>query len=172
MFKIAGVILCIAGSAGYGMLKVSGWKSAVKELEQWILLFEKMKNRIYYRRDIITDIFCRMDEEIYGICGKYVMAVGCEIKMDRSKDVAQAWRERMEEWKKNSMLPGEIKKLLMQFPEYIGEQDYEQQISNLDFYLHKLRREKELLEKELSNKKKPVMAISLVSGIVVPILLL
>lgn len=172
MFKIAGVILCIAGSTGYGLAKITGWNSAIKEFEQWILIFEKMKSQILYRREIITDIFCKMDEEIYGICGKYVSAVGHNMKNDRSKEVAQAWRDGMMEWKKNSSLPLEVRKLLMHFPEYIGEQDCEQQIKHLEFYLQRIQKEKEKLERELGNKKKPVMAISLVSGITVSILLL
>lgn len=172
MFKIAGVIFCIAGSAGYGIAKVSGWNLALKELEQWILLFEKMKSHIFYRRDIITDIFCRMDEEIYGIAGKYVAAVGWELRDNRAVEVTQIWKEKMTEWEKNSQLPRKVKDELMHFPEYIGEQDYEQQINHLEFYLNRLRKEKELLEKELSNKKKPVMAISLAGGIMVSVLLL
>lgn len=172
MFKIIGVMLCVAGSAGYGIAKVSDWNLAIKELEQWILLFEKMKSQIYYRRDIITDIFCKMDEEIYGLCGKYVAAVGRKLRDNRSKEVAQIWKEGMLEWERNSFLPREVKKVLMHFPEYMGGQDYEQQINYLEFYLDRLRKEKERLEKELTNKKKPVMAISLVGGLTISVLLL
>ncbi len=172
MFKIAGVILCIAGSTGYGIMKIETWKTAMKEMEQWILLFEKIKSYIYYRRDTITDIFCKMDNEIYGICGKYVTAVGYELRDNRSKDVFLAWKEIMAGWERNSALPGKVKNCLMHFPEYVGEQDYEQQINHLDFFLEMLYREKENLDKELDSKKKPVMAMSLGGGIMVSLLLL
>lgn len=172
MLKIAGVILCIAGSVGYGIMKISGWKQAIKELEEWILLFENVKSHIQYRRDIISEVFCRMDKELYGIGGKYVAAVGQGMQADRTKNLIQEWEERMFQWKQTSFLPADIKNSIMAFPEYIGEQDCEQQIHRLDFYLQKLHTKKEKLEKELSSKRKPVMAISMVGGIMVSVLLI
>lgn len=172
MLKIAGVILCVAGSAGYGVLKIAGWNRAIKELEQWILLFEKMKNSVYYRRDIVADIFSKMDEEIYGIGGKYVADIGAVLREDRTKDLMQVWREQMLEWERLTSLPMRVKKTIMSFPGYVGEADCEQQINHLEFYIQRLRVEKENIEKEISSKKKPVMAISLVGGLTVSILLL
>ncbi len=172
MLKIAGVILCIAGSAGYGMLKIAGWNKAARELEQWILLFENMRSRICYRRDIIAEVFCSMDEEIYGIGGKYVAAVGHDLKKDRAKELMQVWQEKMAQWKQLSSLSKEVKKNILAFPEYVGEQDCEQQLQRLDFYLRRLCTEKEKLEKEMDSKKRPVMAISLAGGITVSLLLI
>ena len=105
MFKIAGVILCIAGAAGYGYLKIAGWNQAVKELEQWLLLFDKMKSQICYRRDVITEICCGMDEKMYGIGGSYVASVGRELQDDRTKSFEKVWEEKMTEWSACSFLP-------------------------------------------------------------------
>lgn len=172
MLKITGVILCVAGSVGYGMSKIAGWSKAVKELEEWILLLENMKSHISYRRDIIAEMFCRMGEEIYGVGGKYVAAVGCELLKNRSKSLLQTWEEHMLDWKAVSMLPKEVKNCILSFPEYIGEQEWEQQMQRLDFFLHKIRMEKERMEKELMMKKKPVIAISMAGGITISVLLL
>ncbi len=170
--KITGVILCVVGSAGYGLMKIAGWNKAIKELEEWILLFENMKSHISYRRDIIAEVFCKMEEDIYGIGGKYMAAVGRELLNDRSKTLIQAWREQMPDWKKRSMLPMEVKNCILSFPEYIGEQECEQQIHRLDFFLHKIHMERDRMEKELITKKKPVMAISMAGGITISVLLL
>lgn len=172
MLKIAGVILCVAGSVGYGMMKISAWKRAIKELEEWILLFENMKSHIQYRRDIISEVFCRMNKAIYGLGGRYVAAVGQGMQADRSKNLMQEWEEQMLQWKQISFLPTDIKNSIMAFPEYMGEQDCEQQMYRLDFYLQKLYVEREKLEKELSSKRKPVMAISMAGGITVSVLLI
>lgn len=172
MLKISGVILCIAGSCGYGLMKIAGWNRAVKELEEWILLFENMKSHIFYRKDIIAEVFCQMGEDIYGIGGRFVAEVGCELLNDRRKNLIQTWKEQMIEWKKVSELPTEVKKYILSFPEYIGEQECEQQIQRLEFYLHKMHVEKEKMEKELMKKKKPVMAISMVGGITISVLLM
>lgn len=172
MLKITGVILCIAGSVGYGLLKIAGWSKAVREAEEWILLFENMKSQISYRRDIIAEVFCRMEEEIYGIGGKYVAAIGRELLNDRSKGLIQTWEKQMRDWKSISMLPKEVKDCILNFPEYIGEQECEHQMQRLDFFLQKIRMEKEKMEKELLMKKKPVMAISMAGGITISVLLL
>lgn len=172
MLKISGVILCIAGSCGYGLMKIAGWNRAVKEMEEWILLFENMKSHIFYRKDIITEVFCQMGEDIYGIGGRFVAEVGRELLNDRRKNLIQTWKEQMIEWKKVSELPAEVKKYILSFPEYIGEQECEQQIQRLEFYLHKMHAEKEKMEKELMKKKKPVMAISMVGGITISVLLM
>ena len=164
--------MCIAGSLGYGLLKVAGWSKAVKEVEEWILLFENMKSHISYRKDIIAEVFCGMEEEIYGIGGKYVAAIGSELLNDRSKSLIQTWGEHMHDWKAVSMLPKEVKKRILSFPEYIGEQECEQQMQRLDFFLQIIRLEKEKMEKELMMKKKPVMAISMAGGITISVLLL
>lgn len=171
MLKIAGVILCVAGSVGYGMVKIAGWNRAIKELEEWILLFENMKSLIQYRRDIISEVFCGMNKDIYGMGGKYVVAVGQGLQADRTKELMQEWEAQMLQWKKRSALPAEVKKSIMIFPEYLGEQDCEQQMHRLGFYLQRMYAEKEKLEKELNSKKKPVMAISMVGGVTVSILL-
>ncbi len=172
MLKITGAILCIMGTTGYGMLKVSGWKRAFDEMEQWILLFEKMKSHIYYHRDVIADICCRMDEKMYGIGGKYVANIGRDVRNDRTKSFCQIWEERMKEWTKDSELPDGIKKIILEFPQYIGEKDYEQQINHLDFFLERLRKEQKNIEKQIFEKKKPVMAVSIISGIAISVLLL
>ena len=102
----------------------------------------------------------------------YISPPGSEIYADRSKNLMQEWEEQMLQWKQISFLPTDIKNSIMAFPEYMGEQDCEQQMYRLDFYLQKLYAEREKLEKELSSKRKPVMAISMVGGITVSVLLI
>ena len=172
MLKITGVILCIMGCAGYGMLKVSTWNKAITELEQWILLFQKMKSQIHYQREIIEEICIHMNQDVYGIGGKYAALIGELSYRERTKGFAEIWKEQMMLWKKESSIPANIKKIIQDFPEYIGEQDYELQIGFLDLFISNLIREKDTLEKQLYEKKKPVMAVSFIGGMVISILLL
>jgi len=172
MLKITGAILCIAGCTGYGMLKISTWNRAITELQQWILLFQKVKSRIYYQREIIEEICIHMNQDIYGIGGKYAALIGELSYRERAKGFAEIWKEQMMQWKKESNIPIDTKKMILHFPEYIGEQDYELQISVLELFIGNLIKEKDTLEKRVHEKKKPVMAISIVGGMVISILLL
>lgn len=172
MLKITGVILCITGCAGYGMLRIAGWNRALSELEQWILLFEKMKSHIYYQRDRLEEICVQFNQEIYGIGGWYVSRVG-EIALEkRTAGFSEIWCKQMELWKKESVLPSKIKELIFHFSDYTGEQDYELQMNFLDMFISNLEKEKSILENQIKEKKKPVMTISVVSGLVISILLL
>ena len=55
MLKISGAFLCIAGCAGYGFLKIKGWKEELKALQQWIFLFQKIKSRIFYQKEPLEE---------------------------------------------------------------------------------------------------------------------
>ena len=65
-----------------------------------------------------------------------------------------------------------MQEILLQFPEYAKEADEELQMNLFSFYLEELNREKVLLERQIQEKQKPVMAVSLIGGIMVSILLL
>lgn len=172
MLKITGVILCVAGCAGYGILKIVSWNKALLELEQWILLFQKMKSHIYYQRDRLEEICMQLNQDMYGIGGWYVSRVGESALEKRTVGFSEIWNEHMELWKKESVLPSKIKDMISQFPNYTGEQDYELQMSFLDMFISNLEREKSILENQLQERKKPVMTISIAGGLVISILLL
>ena len=172
MLKITGVIFCIAGCCGYGLLKISSWNLALKEINQWILLFEKMKSHIRYQRDPLEDICCLMRQDIYGIGGIYVANAGQKAKIQRELGFERIWKEEMNQWKKESLLSKEIKGLIIHFTDYTGEQDYELQMNFLDLFISNLIRERNVMEMQIQEKKKPVMAISLSGGIMVSLLLL
>lgn len=171
MLKITGAFLCILGCAGYGVLKIEGWNKALEELEQWILLFEKMRGHILYRKDVIAEACCQMEQKIFGIGGKYVAKIGYTSKEERARSFADVWNEIMSEWNVQSNLPTAIKKMIMNFPDYIGEQNCEQQISYLDFFIDNLKKEKNVMDIQVQGKRKPVMALSLVGGVIISILL-
>ena len=78
----------------------------------------------------------------------------------------------MNKWKRESLLSKEIKELICRFPDYTGEQDYELQMNYLDLFISTMIREREHMEKQIREKKKPVMAVSLSGGILVSLLLL
>ncbi len=172
MLKIAGVILCIAGCTGYGMLKIMNWKNALSELEQWILLFQKMKSHIYYQRDRLEEICMQLNQDMYGVGGYYVSKVGKTALDKRSVGFAEIWKEQMERWKLESVLPVKIKELIFHFSDYSKEADYELQMSFLDMFISNLEREQSILEKQLQEKRKPVMTMSVAGGLLIAILLI
>lgn len=172
MLKITGVILCVMGCCGYGLLKIASWNTALREINQWILLFQKMKSNIRYQRDTLEDICSLMNQDVYGLGGRYMARVGKNAKYQRERTFREIWEEEMNGWRRESLLSKEIKDLISRFPEYTGEQDYELQMNYLDLFISTLIREKDTMEKQIQEKKKPVIAVSLSGGIMVSLLLL
>lgn len=172
MLKITGVILCVTGCCGYGLLKIASWNMALQELNQWILLFQKMKSHIYYQRDTVEEICSRMEQEIYGIGGIYTARAGHSAKARRECSFEEVWKGQMTEWKRESYLSKEVKELICHFTDYIGEQDCELQMSFLDLFINSLIKEKNILEKQIQEKKKPIIAVSMSCGIILSLLLL
>lgn len=172
MLKITGVILCVAGCTGYGLIKISNWKGAIEEMEQWILLLERMKGYIQYRKDVIAEVCCQMDPNMYGLAGVYVTEVGNEAKENRKLSFSKIWREKMGKWSERSNLPASGKQMILNFPNYVGEQNHEQQIKDMEFFLEKIRKEKYVFEKQVEDKRRPLMAVSLIIGMVISILLI
>lgn len=172
MLKITGVILCIAGCTGYGLLKIANWKKALLELEQWILLFQKMKSHIHYQRDRLEEICVQLNQDMYGLGGYYAAKAGESALEKRTVGFAETWKEQMELWKLESVLPSKIKELIFHFSDYSKEADYELQMSFLDMFVSNLEKEKSILENQLQEKRKPVMTMSVAGGLVIAILLL
>lgn len=171
MLKISGVILCIAGCAGYGLLQVAGWKQALKELNQWILVFQKIKSRILYQKETLEESCLYLGEKEDNECGKTLRKIGKRAREERQTEFHIIWKEEMEKWCKRSMLKKMTCGLLMDFPEYAKEADEELQINLFAVYAEDLYREKEIMEKEIQEKQKPVIAVSFIGGIMISILL-
>ena len=55
MLKISGAILCILGCSGFGILKIAGWKKDLAHLQNWLLLFQRIKSRILYQKEALEE---------------------------------------------------------------------------------------------------------------------
>ncbi|MBQ3602038.1 MAG: stage III sporulation protein AB, partial [Lachnospiraceae bacterium] len=119
MLKIAGVILCTIGCAGYGFSKITGWKKELEEINLWILVFQKIKSRILYQREPLGEICLQMEEEGLGVCGKMTGRVGRLSTQKRSVEFADIWRSEIKNMEKESFLSGKKKELLYKFPDYV-----------------------------------------------------
>ena len=172
MLKISGAFLCIAGCAGYGFLKIIGWKEELKALQQWIFLFQKIKSRIFYQKEPLEESCIWIGEKEKGEWGALLRKIGVLARKNRQKEISLIWREEIEAWGRQNRQLKRVQEILLQFPEYAKEADEELQMNLFSFYLEELNREKVLLERQIQEKQKPVMAVSLIGGIMVSILLL
>ena len=64
-----------------------------------------------------------------------------------------------------------LAQLLLQFPEYMQEADEQLQLNLFSVYMEELQNEERLFEQKIREQQKPVMAMSLVVGLMLSILL-
>lgn len=172
MLKISGAFLCIIGFFGFGLLKISGWRRDLRHLQNWILLFQRLQSRIVYQKETLEES-CRWigekEEETYG---RILRQIGDRARGERHKEFSGIWKEELDEWCRQNLQQNSIKEILLQFPEYVKEADEQLQMNLFSFYIEELQKEKEKLECQIQEKQKPVMAVSLVGGVMISILLI
>lgn len=171
MFKIAGVILCVVGSAGYGWTKVVGWKKSLAEIKIWILLFSKIKSCLLYRKETLEMGCVRVGEQEDSKQGNLLVKIGQRARVERQKEFNLIWEEEMIHWCKLCAIPRNMGQLLLRFPEYMKEADEQLQLELFSVYMEEMQREQRLLEQKIREQQKPVMAVSLVLGLMLSILL-
>lgn len=171
MLKITGIALCIAGSGGYGWLKVNGWKMALHEIRIWMLLFQKIKSCLLYQKETLESGCIWLGEREESEQGRVLFRIGNRSREERKKEFGMIWKEELDVWCKRTTLPPKVRNLLFQFPEYMQESDEQLQIQLFSSYMEELHREEMLLEQQIREQQKPVMAVSLVVGMMLSILL-
>lgn len=172
MLKISGAFLCIIGFSSFGFLKVSGWKRDLQHLKCFLLLFQRIKSRIFYQKETLEESCSWIGEKEEGEYGNLLRLIGKRAREERQKEFSVIWREEMELWCKKNLQDASICKILLQFPEYAREADEELQTNLFSFYIEELNLEKAKLEHQIQEKQKPVMAISLIGGVMISILLI
>ncbi len=172
MLKISGAFLCIVGCLGFGVLKISGWKRDLQHLQQFILLFQRIKSRIFYQKETLEESCCYLGEKAEGEYGNVLKLIGERARYERQKEFSAIWKDEMKLWCDKNLQHNSVKEILMAFPEYVMEADEELQMNLFSFYIEEINREKVQLEHQIQEKQKPIMAVSLAGGVVISILLL
>ena len=172
MLKISGAILCILGCSGFGILKIAGWKKDLAHLQNWLLLFQRIKSRILYQKEALEESCIWIGEKQEDKIGVLLWKIGMRAREERYKEFAGIWIEEVDAWCRKNVQNKNIRELLLQFPGYVKEADEQLQTELFSFYIEELQKEKEKIEQQILEKQKPVMAVSLIGGVMISILLI
>lgn len=172
MLKISGVILCLLGCTGFGILKIMGWRRDVEHLTHWILLFQKIASHIQYQKETLEESCFRVGQKDRTFPATVLKNIGLRARKERENEFVQIWKEEMDAWCKENLGNKAIEKHLLLFPEYVKEADEQLQTDFLVLYMEELQKEKREMEQRIKEKQKPVMAVSLVVGAMISILLI
>lgn len=172
MLKISGAILCILGCSGFGILKIDGWKKDLEQIQNWLLLFQRIRSRILYQKEALEESCIWIGEKQEDKTGNLLLQIGLRARKERHKEFAGIWSEEVEIWCRQNVQNRNIRKLLVEFPGYVKEADEQLQLELFSFYIEELQKEKEKIANQIREKQKPVMAVSLIGGMMISILLI
>jgi stage III sporulation protein AB len=172
MLKISGAILCVLGCYGFGFLKIYGWKKDLEHLQNWLLLFQRIKSRIFYQKEPLEESCIWIGEKEEEKNGVLLLQIGMRARAQRNKEFAAIWKEELSEWCKENIQEKAIREILLQFPDYVKEADEQLQVDLFSFYIEELQREKEKVRNRIQEKEKTVTAVSLALGVMISILLI
>ena len=170
MLKISGAILCVLGCYGFGFLKIYGWKKDLEHIQNWLLLFQRIKSRIFYQKEPLEESCIWIGEKEENMA--LLLQIGMRARAQRHKEFAVIWKEELSEWCKQNIQEKSIREILLQFPDYIKEADEQLQVGLFSFYIEELQSEKEKIRHRIQEKEKTVMAVSLTLGVMISILLI
>ena len=135
------------------------------------MLFWKIKSCLLYQKETLEGSCSRIGEKESLKQGRVLEKIGKRAREERQSEFGMIWKEEVELWCKETSMTERLAQLLLQFPEYMQEADEQLQLNLFSVYMEELQNEERLFEQKIREQQKPVMAMSLVVGLMLSILL-
>lgn len=172
MFKLAGILLLMAGCCGLGINRVEESKQRIRELREIRRMVIRIQNEMTYGKRALPEIcqlFGQCMEEPYQAA---FLSIFRKLEENDGTDLNRIWKVQMEECLKNLPLLEEEKDILRNMPEYLGILDEKQQAADIGQSLDFLTAHITQAEAGYENQARVTMSISVMAGIFLVILLL
>ena len=172
MFKLAGVLLLMAGCCGLGLNKVMEEKQRIRELREIRRMVIRIQNEMVYGKRTLPEIcllFGQCMEEPYRTA---FLLIYRKLEENDGTDLSRIWAEQIGECMKELPLWKEEKDILQNIPEYLGILDEKQQAADIGQSLDFLSAHIAKTESGYENQARVTMSISVMAGIFLVILLL
>lgn len=172
MLRMIGVLLLMAGSVGLGWSVKEKWKASLEVLYQMRQIFEMLQNEITYSRASLPEACSRIGGRVEEPYRNAFFSIRKEMLANRGVPFYTIWKEEMEKCMEKLPGAGEDKRVFLDFGGCIGYMDGEMQAEAVEQYIHKLNISIERMEKDMWNKYKVIMSLSIMGGFMLAIMLL
>lgn len=172
MFKLAGILLLMAGCTGFGINKVSEEKRRIQELREIRRIIIRIQNEMIYGKRTLPEIcllFSQCMEEPYRTA---FLELFHRLNENDGTNLTKLWEEQMEACMTGLPLKDEEKNVLKDLPKHLGIQDEVLQAADIGQSLDMVGEHIRRAEAEYENKTKVIMSISVMAGLFLVILLL
>ncbi len=170
MIKIIGCVFIISASFYIGIQYVSKLKKRIYGLSQIIEVLNVLKIKLEYEMSNIPRLFKAIAEQDKSDAGK--MLECCALEMDKGLSLKSAWIISIKSFADTMNLSENDVILLCDFSKSLGDTDVLGQISNIELYIQLLDKNLTQAQKELSDKSRVSLSVSVFFGAIVSILLI
>lgn len=172
MLRLAGILLLMAGSIGAGWSAKEKLKASLEDLYRMRQILQMFQSEIAYSRSPLPETCVRVGNRVSEPYRSAFYAIRGEMLANKGDSFLTIWRRQMEICMKKLSIAKEEKQIFMDFGSCIGYMDGDIQAKAVEQYMHKLEIAIGRMEKEMADKCKVIMSLSVMGGLMLVIILL
>ncbi len=171
MLRLLGLCFLSAGCMGLGWSLKERLKKSLEEMYQIRQMMQMMQNEIIYSRAPLPEACLRIAGRTGEPYRKAFAGIHKEMSENRGTPFGAVWKCRMEECVCGLVLPVEEKARLVELGGSAGFMDGGMQAQVLEQYIRRLDLSIGKQEKEMADKSRVIMSLSVMGGLLIAVIL-
>lgn len=172
MLRVAGAVLLMAGCIGSGWSAKERLKKNLDDLYRIRQIFQMFQSEIAYSRAPLPEACMRIGNRLEEPYRSALLSVREEMLADHGKSFLDIWDRQIGICMRKLSLVEADKRLLLDFGSCVGYIDGKMQTQAVEQYIHKLDISIGRMEKDMADKCKVIMSLSIMGGLLLAIILL
>ncbi len=172
MLRVAGAVLLMAGCIGSGWSAKERLKKNLDDLYRIRQIFQMFQSEIAYNRAPLPEACMRIGNRLEEPYRSALLSVREEMLADHGESFLNIWDRQIGICMRKLSLAEADKRLLLDFGSCIGYIDGKMQTQAVEQYIHKLDISIGRMEKDMADKCKVIMSLSIMGGLLLAIILL
>lgn len=172
MLRFAGAVLLMVGCIGSGWSAKERLKRNLDDLYRIRQIFQMFQSEIIYSRAPIPEACLRIGGRAGEPYRSALLSIKEEMTADYGESFLDIWNRQIKICMRKLSVSGEDKRLFLDFGSCIGYTDEKMQTQAVEQYIHKLDISIGRMEKDMADKCKVIMSLSIAGGLTLAIILL
>lgn len=172
MLRVAGAVLLMTGCIGSGWSAKERLKKNLDDLYRIRQIFQMFQSEIAYSRAPLPEACMRIGNRLEEPYRSALLSVREEMLADHGESFLNIWDRQIGICMRKLSLAEADKRLLLDFGSCIGYIDGKMQTQAVEQYIHKLDISIGRMEKDMADKCKVIMSLSIMGGLLLAIILL
>lgn len=172
MLRLLGSICLLIGSTGVGWSWRDRFKKELAQLYEIRQIMKMFQSEITYSHVPLQEACRRIGGQVKEPYRETLLQIHGQMLKNSGEDFGSIWRGQIENCMQHLTVGREEQRILYEFGECVGFMDERMQVEVLEQLIDKLQLAIDRQEKELANKCRVVMSLSVMGGMMAAILLI